>query len=113
MKGLPPPQTFAEGWRSIYGWAIIGSGLFCGLMAMAMVVIFVWGGWPEARYEQILTILGIGFGGFLAGMVIVMVAMAVGGPVGRFRGGVNKGGLEFEASNDPPPTVTVSAEVKP
>lgn len=108
---MPVPTTFAESWRSIFGWAIMGAGLFCGGMAVAMILIFVWGGWPESRYEQILTILGIGFGGFLAGMMIVMVAMAVGGPVGRFKAGVSKGGLNFEASGDgePPPQIIAAA----
>lgn len=111
---LPPPTSFSEGQRLIYGWMMIGGGLFCGGMAIAMVVIFVWGGWPEARYEQILTILGVGFGGFLAGMMVVMVALAVGGPVGRFKGGVGKEGLNFEASGDETTaTVTATATVTP
>lgn len=111
MTPLPPPTSFAEGQRKLYGWMMIAAGMFCGGMAVAMVLIFVWGGWPEARYEQILTILGIGFGGFLAGMMIVMVAMAVGGPVGRFKGGVSRGGLEFEASGDgePAPQIVAAA----
>lgn len=109
MTPLPPPTTFAEGQRKLYGLMMIAAGMACGAMAVAMVIIFVWGGWPEARYEQILTILGIGFGGFLAGMMVVMVAMAVGGPVGRFKGGVTRGGLEFEASGDDEPRVTATA----
>ncbi len=110
---LPPPTSFTEGQRQLYGWMMIGAGLACGAFAIAMVIIFVWGGWPETRYEQILTILGFGFGGFLAGMMIVMVAMAVGGPVGRFKGGVTKGGLDFEVSGDSeplPPVVKAAAE---
>lgn len=106
---LPPPTTFSEGQRQIYGWMMIAAGIACGAMAIAMVVIFVWGGWPVERYQQILTILGIGFGGFLTGMMIVMVALAVGGPVGRFKGGVGKEGLNFEASGDGEPSATVTA----
>lgn len=108
---FPPPTSFSEGQRQLYGWMMIGAGIACGAMAVAMVIIFVWGGWPESRYEQILTILGVGFGGFLAGMMIVMVALAVGGPVGRFKGGVSKGGLDFEVSGDEatPPVVQAAA----
>jgi hypothetical protein len=84
-------------------------------MSIVLIVIFVGGGWPEGRYEQILTILGFGFGGFLVGMMVVMIAMAVGGPIGRFKASVSRTGANFEASDhtDPAPFVTTTTTVTP
>ena len=37
MKPLPPPGTFAEGQRLIYGLLAAAAGIFCGACAVAMV----------------------------------------------------------------------------
>lgn len=99
MLELPPPQTFAEGQRLIYGWLAAAAGMFCGAMAIALVAILVWGKWPAILYGQIITILGLALGGFVAGMAAVMVGLLVGGPVGRFSATANKDGVSLEADD--------------
>ena len=44
MRPLPPPQTFAEGQRLVYGRLAAAAGMFCGLSAVAMVSLLMWGG---------------------------------------------------------------------
>ena len=36
MKRLPPPGTFAEGQRLVYGLLAAAAGMFCGASAAAM-----------------------------------------------------------------------------
>jgi hypothetical protein len=96
---LPPPTTFAEGQRLVYGWLVAAAGMFCGAMAIGLIVIFVWGGWPATLYGQIITILGCSLGGFIAAMIFVIVGLLVGGPVGRFKGSVSKDGATVEAES--------------
>jgi hypothetical protein len=40
---LPPPTTFAEGQRALYGMLGAGAGIFCGLLAIAMICLFILG----------------------------------------------------------------------
>ena len=49
MPPFPPPTTFAEGQRLIYGWLAAAAGMFCGLASVAMVGLLMWGGWSSAR----------------------------------------------------------------
>ena len=49
MKPLPPPTTFAEGQRFVYGLLAAAAGMFCGLMAIAMTALLMWGGWSAGR----------------------------------------------------------------
>lgn len=96
---LPPPTSFAEGQRLIYGWLVAGAGMFCGAVALALIAILVWGRWPSTLYGQIVTILGCTLGGFIVAMCFVIVGLLVGGPVGRFRGSVSRDGASVEADN--------------
>lgn len=110
MKWTPPPTTFAEGQRLVYGWLVAGAGMFCGAAAVAMICLLMWGGWSRSEEHTIVVIFGWTLGGFVAAMTIVIIGLLVGGPVGRFRGGVSKEGLNFEASGDENPSVqTVAA----
>lgn len=109
---IPPPSSFAEGQRLIYGWLAAAAGMFCGSMAIALVVILVWGGWPTSLYGKIVTILGIALGGFIACMAAVMVGLLVGGPVGRFKGSVTKEGASFEADSNSVPSAKVTTTVE-
>ena len=97
---LPPPTTFAEGQRQLFGILMAAAGVFCGAVAVGLIAILVWGGWPETLYGQILTILGVTLGGFIAAMTAVIIAMAVGGPVGRFKASASKDGFGLEADGD-------------
>ena len=49
MPSLPPPGTFAEGQRYIYGLLAAAAGIFCGACAIAMIALLMWGGWGGAR----------------------------------------------------------------
>ena len=97
MKPLPPPLSFAEGQRYIYGLLAAAAGMFCGAAAVAMVALLMWGGWSAAEEHSIVAIFGWSLGGFIAAMVIVIVGLLAGGPVGRFRVEASRTGASFEA----------------
>ena len=101
MKSLPPPLTFAEGQRYIYGLLAAAAGIFCGLCAAAMVALLMWGGWSRAEEHSIVTIFGFSLGGFIAAMVVVIVGLLAGGPVGRFKVEATRDGASFEAESKP------------
>jgi hypothetical protein len=94
---LPPPITFAEGQRQIYGWLAAAAGTFCGLAALVMVGLLMWGGWSAREEHTIVVILGGALGGFIACMAAVMIGLLVGGPVGRFKGSATRDGVSLEA----------------
>jgi hypothetical protein len=100
MTPLPPPTTFAEGQRLVYGWLVAAAGMFCGGTALGLIAVLVWGGWPASLYGQIVTILGCALGGFIAAMGAVIIGLMVGGPVGRFKASATKDGATFEAEGD-------------
>ena len=97
MTSLPPPRTFAEGQRHIYGLLAAAAGVFCGLAAVAMVALLMWGGWSLAQEGRIVAIFGWALGGFIAAMVAVIVGLLAGGPVGRFKLSANRDGASVEA----------------
>jgi len=97
---FPPPQSFAEGQRQIYGWLAAGAGMFCGLMAIAMICLLMWGGWSPAEEHTIVLIFGGALGGFIAAMSAVIIGLLVGGPVGRFKGSAGREGVSLEAHGD-------------
>ena len=99
MRTLPAPQTFAEGQRYIYGLLAAAAGIFCGLCAVAMVALLMWGGWSRAEEHTIVTIFGCSLGGFIAAMVVVIVGLLAGGPVGRFKVEATREGASFEAES--------------
>ena len=97
MTSLPPPRSFAEGQRLVYGLLAATAGIFCGLAAIGMIVLLMWGGWSAAEEHSIVLIFGWALGGFLAAMVAVIVGLLAGGPVGRFRMSANRDGASLEA----------------
>ena len=100
MKPLPPPGTFAEGQRYIYGLLAAAAGMFCGACALGMIALLMWGGWSTAEEHSIVLIFGWSLGGFIAAMVIVIVGLLAGGPVGRFRVEATRSGALFEADRE-------------
>jgi len=46
---LPPPKTFAEGQRLVYGLLAAAAGIFCGLCAIAMIALLMWGSWSAGE----------------------------------------------------------------
>jgi Na+/proline symporter len=103
MKHLPPPATFAEGQRYIYGLLASAGGMFCGVAAGLMVALLMWGGWSPSEQHSIIVIFGWALGGFIAAMVAVIVGLLAGGPVGRFKVAAGRGGAMIEADqcNEP------------
>jgi hypothetical protein len=94
---FPAPQTFAEGQRLIYGWLAGAAGMFCGVAAVAMICLLMWGRWSPAEEHSIVLILGCALGGFIAAMSAVIIGLLVGGPVGRFKGSAGRDGVSMEA----------------
>ena len=97
---FPPPATFAEGQRLIYGWLAGAAGMFCGAAALLMICLLMWGGWSAAEEHTIVVIFGCALGGFIAAMGAVIVGLLVGGPVGRFKGSAGRDGVALEAEGD-------------
>ncbi|HEX2802627.1 MAG TPA: hypothetical protein VHN55_01400 [Sphingomicrobium sp.] len=100
MEALPPPATFAEGQRQIYGWLAAAAGVFCGMCSVAMVCLLMWGGWSAAEEHTIVVIFGGALAGFIVAMTSVIVGLLVGGPVGRFKGSASRDGVTVEAEGD-------------
>ena len=101
MKSLPPPATFAEGQRYIYGLLAAAAGMFCGVCAVAMIALLMWGGWSAAEQHSIVTIFGWSLGGFIVAMVVVIVGLLAGGPVGRFKVAATRDGAIVETEARP------------
>ena len=99
MIKLPPPETFAEGQRLVYGLLASAAGIFCGGCALLMTALLMWGGWSAAEEHTIVTIFGWSLGGFIAAMVAVIVGLLAGGPVGRFRLTAGRDGASLEADH--------------
>jgi hypothetical protein len=97
MNLVPPPQSFAEGQRYIYGLLAAAAGIFCGLAAIAMIALLMWGPWSAAESHAIVAIFGWSLGGFIGAMVIVIVGLLAGGPVGRFKVSASRDGASVEA----------------
>ena len=97
MNRLPSPQTFAEGQRYIYGLLASAAGIFCGICSVAMIALLMWGGWSRSEEHTIVTIFGWSLGGFIAAMVVVIIGLLAGGPVGRFKVAASKDGASIEA----------------
>ena len=100
MRPLPPPGTFAEGQRYIYGLLASAAGMFCGACAVAMVALLMWGRWSPAQEHTIVTIFGWSLGSFILAMIVVIVGLLAGGPVGRFKVSASRDGAAVEAEGD-------------
>lgn len=117
LSEIPKATTFAEGQRFIYGCLVAGAGMFCGAAAISMVALLmagvIWDIWAPEDYRLIITIFGWTLGGFILCMSIVIIGLLVGGPVGRFKGGLSRtGGLSLEASGEETSvTTTTTTEV--
>ena len=99
MKQRNPPTTFEQEQRQLYGWLMSAAGVFCGIISVAMIALLIWGGWNPAHERLILIILGCSLGGFIVLMGAVIIALAVGGPVGKFTVKAGKDGAELGADS--------------
>lgn len=103
------PQTFAERLRGLMSLALFGAGLVCTAMAIGEVLIIWRGGWPNGTAAQRIAIIGWALLGAMAGMGAVIISLAIGGPVGRYRASASKDGISFEAEDhDAQPVVTTT-----
>jgi len=96
---LPPPRTFAEGQRLVYGLLAAAAGMFCGACSIAMIALLMWGGWSAREEHTIVIIFGWSLGGFIGAMVSVIVGLLAGGPVGRFKLSAGRDGATIEADD--------------
>jgi len=103
MNRLPPPGTFAEGQRLVYGLLAAAAGMFCGGCAIATITLLMWGGWSRAEEHTIVTIFGWSLGGFIAAMIVVIAGLLAGGPVGRLKLSASPDGALFEADREVAP----------
>lgn len=94
---LPPPTTFADGQRKLYGILVAIAGVCFGLAALAATATIVWAEWPAELSRLRLTLVGGALAGAILGSIAVTIAFAVGGPVGRFKVRADKSGAEIEA----------------
>ncbi|UIJ43738.1 hypothetical protein LZK98_11615 [Sphingomonas cannabina] len=105
----PQPQTYAERLRGTMSWALLGAGIVCTGFAVGALLIAWRGGWPAGTEHQRLSIVGWALLGALAGMLAVIISLAIGGPVGRFKANVGRAGVGLEAEDhDLPPAATVT-----
>lgn len=95
---LPPP-SFEQGQRALYGWLMAAAGIFCGLSFAGLIILLWRGGWTQASESQRLSSIALLGAGFPLGMLTVIIALAVGGPVGRLKVQANKDGADIEASS--------------
>jgi hypothetical protein len=109
LPSLPPPTSFSEGQRLAYGCLVAAAGMFCGAMSIALICLLMWGNWSKAEEHSIVVIFGWTLLGFVACMSTVIVGLLVGGPVGRFKGGVSKDGVNWEADSGNAPAASVTA----
>jgi hypothetical protein len=61
----------------------------------------LWSGWNRAEEHTIVAIFGWSLGGFIAAMVVVIIGLLVGGPVGRFKVEATRDGVRTQASVQP------------
>lgn len=104
LKDLPPPTTFEQGERLKFGLMMVVGGIFCGLGAVALTVWFARLAFLLPAHQlPIIYILAGSLGGAIVGMMIVLISMAVGGPVGKLKVSATKEGATLEASDDDEP----------
>lgn len=93
-----PPMTHAQTMRAIMSWALMGAGIASTALAALLVVVLWMGEWSPETQVQRLDYLGYALLGALGGMGLVIVSMAIGGPVGRISAKTSVG--EFHAEGD-------------
>jgi hypothetical protein len=94
---LPPPRSFNDGQRALYGVLMAIAGVCFGLAALAAGAVIIWGVWPPELAKTRLLLIGGALGGAILGSISVTIALAVGGPVGRFKVAASRDGASVEA----------------
>jgi len=100
VHNLPPPTTFAEGQRKIYGIAAGIAGVCFGLAVLVGAGIVVFVNWGAENIRLQLYILAGLVGAGTLNTTIVIIGLLVGGPVGRVKASGSKEGFSVEAEGD-------------
>ena len=74
--------------------------MFCGAASGLMVALLMWGGWSAGEEHTIVTIFGWSLGAFILAMIVVIVGLLAGGPVGRFKVAASRDGASLEADGE-------------
>jgi drug/metabolite transporter (DMT)-like permease len=91
-------QTFVERLRARMSNALMIAGLICTVLCLGLILVIWLGAWSPETQQQRLDYLGNALFGTIAGMGLVIVSLAIGGPVGRLSGKI--GPAEFNAEDD-------------
>lgn len=119
---LPPPGTFSEGQRSLFGCLASGAGMAAFAFAVWITRFFMTGKWSPEILPLVIEKLGTALLAALLVMASVTIGLLVGGPVGRFKGGISKDGANLELEDHDSPqvqtttattTTTTAARSKP
>lgn len=100
VKKIPteaPSQATQRYWMAL---AMFGGGVVCTALAIAMVLIVWLGGWAVEHQSLQLKILATALMGFLTGILMVLVSLAIGGPLGRVKLTAGRQGFGMEAAGD-------------
>lgn len=97
---LPPPVTFQDGQRLFFGRLMAAAGVAFCLLGTILTAILIWGPWSEASERLRLYLLGGALASYFIGSIAVIIAMAVGGPVGKFSVKASRTGAELSADGD-------------
>jgi len=90
-----PPEGRLRAFMSL---SLFGAGVALTLFSAAIVLIVWLGAWSPSTEAQRLDILGNALMAVLGGVILSLIGLAVGGPIGRISGKV--GLAEFNASQD-------------
>lgn len=94
------PTTFKDYLRLLYSRLLIAAGVAVGVGVSALIIILAFGGWPEAQYPQIITILGkLAIGGGVV-MTLVIILLGLGGPARSLKASFWKASIETEGDNE-------------
>lgn len=94
---LPPPQTFAEGQRKLYGIAAAVAGICFALAVLIGGWIVVFGDWGRDLLKTQLYILAALLAAGCLNTTIVLIGLLLGGPVGRMKVSATRDGASVEA----------------
>lgn len=115
VKTPPAPLTpEASFLRRLLTFALLGSAPVMCAFAIWLIIIVAYGDWKVDRQEQQIAALAIALFMFIGGILFVIAAIAIGGPIKAVRGGAGPVNFELNSQDHPPPppTVTTTTETK-
>lgn len=82
--------------RQLFSIALLGGGVVLTAFSIWLVWIVWRGGWAVSNAPQQLEILGWALIGGLTGVMVSLIAIAIGGPVRNVKGGAGSVTVEVE-----------------